>query len=85
MRELSTVRGATDTPEPVRALELVRLMELQNQLHIEVQRQSEAYLAHFVKALNLDDIGGKAMLLGGIHCAIESKINLLRHANSGYF
>jgi hypothetical protein len=45
--ELTTVRFETLMPEPLRELEIVRLMALQNKLDAEIQRQSEAYLANF--------------------------------------
>jgi hypothetical protein len=80
--ELSAVRSTTDTPEPLRALELVRLMELQNEMSVEAERQTEHYLADFVKSLQLEDIGGKPVILGGIHCQIVRQGRAFRRSTT---
>jgi hypothetical protein len=83
--EIAAVRFEARIPEPLRELEIVRLMALQNKLDAEIQRQSEAHLANFVKCLRLEEIGGHATLLGGIHRAIDSRASFRRRANSGVF
>jgi hypothetical protein len=80
--ELSSVRFATDTPEPLRALELVRLMDVQNEMSVEVERQAEHYLADFVESLQLEEIGGKATILGGIHCEIARQAKGFRRSST---
>jgi hypothetical protein len=71
--EIRTARFRTEWAPEMRLLELMRLAQLQDQLDVEVQRQSEAYLRAFVDSLKLDEIGGTGWILGGIHCEIGAK------------
>jgi hypothetical protein len=71
--EIRTTRFNSEWTTEMRLLELMRLAQLQDQLDVEVQRQSEAYLRSFVDSLKLDEIGGKGWILGGIHCEIGAK------------
>jgi hypothetical protein len=71
--EIRSARFRSEWAPELRLLELMRLAQLQDQLDVEVQRQSEAYLRSFVDSLKLDEIGGTSWILGGIHCEIGAK------------
>jgi hypothetical protein len=45
-------------------MEVMKLLKLQNEIDLEIQRQAEANLANFVKSLRFE-IGGHSTMLGG--------------------
>ena len=66
--EIKLVRNDVSIPEPIRAVELARLFDVQNDLVIESTYEQESYLKLLLKSLDLDNIGGRPMTDGKLKC-----------------
>ena len=89
--DLARARDEVGVRDQLKAWQLVRLMEVHNQLDIEAQRQTEAYFRELVGNLRLEEIGGRPSILSGVKCKIsggkeqKNRANLKRHNTVGVF
>lgn len=70
-KEIADIRKGAFDNGPIKDWELLRLMEVHNQLDIESTRQRENHLKCLLNSLKLEEINGKAVITGGLKAHIQ--------------
>ena len=69
-RDIKATRENFSENGPIRDWEILRLMEVHNQLDIESIRQQEVHLKSLIESLKLDQIHAKGTITGGLKARI---------------
>ena len=78
--EMRNARDDNGVPEPIRDWNLAVLMELHNRLDVESVRQQERHLQLLLNSLQLEGIGGKLAILGGLKARVtEANSDAFNH------
>ncbi|OHT05389.1 hypothetical protein TRFO_05989 [Tritrichomonas foetus] len=70
-KEISAVREQYTESQPIKDWEILRLMEVHNQLDIESTRQQESHLKSLIDSLKLSEINAKGIITGGLKARIQ--------------
>ncbi|EAY14137.1 hypothetical protein TVAG_351850 [Trichomonas vaginalis G3] len=72
IREISKSK---DLPTESRDLEILRLMDLQNDLDLEIQKEHEKKLNNLIQSLDLEEINAIPIMQTGLQAHIDFKVN----------
>jgi hypothetical protein len=81
--QMQQVSSDPSIPAPLKALSLVRLLEVYTALEVECSRQQEAYMQAFLTILKLDELGARPITDGPLKCHLNQTVTRKQKPRSG--